>query len=305
MSPSHATPRPGRFWQDAIHEGAVLSVALVLSLGLHLGAFAPYLLAGLWAEPPPEINGPEDGGDGPLGNAAQEGGEPAPGTAAQAALLVPIAPVRISLYVPPAPAPEEAAPEEPPPEAETPDAVAAATPTRKTPNTETPASEPGEGGGGGGTGSAGGGSGGDDAKGKVEDVHIGGVVGKPPRGNKKPCEPIEEVTQIDATSWKVERSLIDYYATHLNQLGKQAGTSTHTNAEGEKDGVQVYLPRCSVLRQGGLKNGDVIHSVNGRPVATLGQAVSTWMRVRNDRNITVKLTRKSGETLTYQYRITR
>ena len=288
-------------WRDLTRQGAVMSVSLLLSLGLHLGVLAPYLLQGLWVDDY-QINGPEDGGDGPLGNAAQAGGDVAAGEAPPPPLQTPIAPVRISLYVPPAPKPPEPAevpPDAAPTTAPTAEPVASTAPK----NTSSPSTSTGTGSGGG-SGSSGSGAGGDNATGGGQDITIGGVVGRPPRGNKKPCDPIEEVVQISDTKWKVERDLIDYYATHLNQLGKQAGTSTHTNADGEKDGVQLYLPRCSVLRQGGLKNGDIIHSINGRPVATLAQAVATWMRVRNDRNITVKLTRKNGEAATFQYRIT-
>ena len=58
-----------------------------------------------------------------------------------------------------------------------------------------------------------------------------------------------------------------------------------------------------MLRSGGLKNGDIITSVNGKKVATLPQAIKTWMKVRNKSNIKVAITRKDGSEVVFSYKI--
>ncbi|MFN7143477.1 MAG: hypothetical protein ACK4YP_06870, partial [Myxococcota bacterium] len=85
-----------------------------------------------------------------------------------------------------------------------------------------------------------------------------GVRGRRPRGERKPCETIDEIVAVADDKWRVERDVVDYYAAHLRELQKQVAVSTHTGPDGKPDGVRVFLPRCSVLRQAGIKHGDII-----------------------------------------------
>ena len=130
-----------------------------------------------------------------------------------------------------------------------------------------------------------------------------GIQGRPPRGKRAPCDPLEEVVQTGPTSWTLERDIVDYYASHIKELDQQAVTKTMKDEENKPYGVRVYLPRCSVLRSGGLLNGDVVTSVNGKKVATLPQAIKTWLAVRNKSNIVVEITRKDGSQVVHNYKI--
>ena len=111
--------------------------------------------------------------------------------------------------------------------------------------------------------------------------------------------------QLNAAKWRVERDLVDYYATHLRELDRQAGVGMHKNEAGETDGARMYLPRCSVLRQAGIKNGDIIHTINGRKVTSVGEAIAAYLVLRHEDNLHVALTRKTGEQLTLHYRMKR
>lgn len=126
----------------------------------------------------------------------------------------------------------------------------------------------------------------------------------PPNNNKNkpPCPEVEEVVQMGPTSWTVEREFVDYYASHLAELMKLAGTYPHEDAQGRPDGFRVGLPRCSVLRRGGLKSGDVIHDVNGIRINTVLQAVAAWFDLRNDSHVTVNLTR-GGKRIQHHYEV--
>lgn len=214
---------------------------------------------------PGEENGAEEG---PVGNG---GGDAGGGTALQ----TPDLPVRVSVYQPQAPKAEKTPPrtETPKPKTETPPAATEA-PTETTPGPE-------------GTG----------------DAATEGVAGRAPRGNKKPCEPVEEIEQLGPTKWKVERSLIDWYAVHLRELEKQAGVAPVKADESARAGARLYLPRCSVLRQAGFHGGDIIHSVNGHAVTTIAAGVKTYALVRNDKKLVVELTRKNGTQLTLEYKL--
>ena len=205
---------------------------------------------------------------GPVGN---DGGN----AGGEAALQTPPVPVRVSVYQPSAPKPKEPAKQP----------KSKSQPTKQPPS-ETPAtttSEPTPEGSG--------------------TASKEGVAGKAPRGNKKPCDPVEEITKVSEHKWKVERSILDWYAVHLRELEKQAGVGIHRGDNGKRDGARLYLPRCSVLRQAGFRGGDVIHTVNGHKVTTIANGVKTYAKVRGDRVLKVDLTRKNGKSLTLTYKL--
>lgn len=264
-------PEAPRDPHRSLRTGAgVFVLGLLLSSLLHGVAVAPYAgWTALWQEvESPGDEGPEDAA---VGNDGAE--------------LVSLSnPVRISVYQPPRKSTPKPKVEEPKPSTtEAPATGAAAEPVDAEPEAVAEAETTSR----------------RDASGMPRE----GVQGKPPRGNKKPCEKIDEVEQLGETRWKIERDLLDYYATHLAELEKQAGVATHRDENGKKDGARIYLPRCSILKQGGLRNGDVIHTVNGRKVNTIPQAVATYMAVRGQNLIEVELTRRSGERLLHKYHL--
>jgi len=238
-------------------------VTFVFSLGGHLA------IAGLalgFQLVTLDLNGPgdEDGAtDAPVGN---DGGD-----AGSEVLQTPPVPVRVSVYTPGAPKPEEPTPK----------------PTQTDPSPAPPAdaapspSQP-EG----------------DGKAAKE-----GVAGKAPRGTKDPCEPAPEIEKVGENRWRIQRSLLDWYAIHLRELEKQAGVAIHRSKDGKRDGARLYLPRCSILRQAGFRGGDVVHTVNGHKVTTIANGVKTYAKVRNDRTLKVELTRKNGKSFTLTYKL--
>lgn len=122
------------------------------------------------------------------------------------------------------------------------------------------------------------------------------------KGEKKPCDPEPAIAQVDGTTWTVERAFVDWYASHLAELNKIAEVYPSDGDDGKRNGFRLGLPRCSVLRQGGLRSGDVVHEVNGRRVNDIPQAVAAYFALRNDSVIRVKLTRK-GQPLTLKFRL--
>lgn len=245
-------------------------LSLAFSTVLHLVLATPLLL--LWwlnASPPEETPGDEGTEEGQAGN---DGGE------------VPLGepePVQISMYV----------------EAPVQTAVVAEVVAGPAPG-PAPSAKPA-------TPNAKGASDGDTTATQSTAAARMGVQGRRPRGERKPCEPIDEITSIGEDKWRVERDVVDYYAVHLKELEKQVGVATHYGADGRPDGARVFLPRCSVLRQAGIRHGDIVNTINGRRVATLADAVGAYFFLRNEENLRVELTRKNGDTYTFRYRMKR
>lgn len=132
-----------------------------------------------------------------------------------------------------------------------------------------------------------------------------GVEGKKPRGNKKPCEALEEIQQIGPNEYRIERGVVDWYARHPKELGQEVGVQAHPGPNGKPDGARLYLPRCSVLRQLGIRHADIVHKVNGKTVTTLPGAIALYFNVRNDQVVTVELARKNGEPQLLRYTLVR
>lgn len=279
-----------------LQRALIYAASAVASVLAHGGALAVYLL---WAELHLELDTPGEGtdNDGPVGNG---GGNAAPAevapAAAQTALQTPDGPVQISLYVPPAPAPAEAAaPADP--AAVAPAAAPQPSPTKR--KDKAPAGE--------GSGEASSEASSEAARASA-DAGTGkashdGVAGAGPKGAKKPCEPNDDIVQLADDKWRVPRELVDWYVAHLKELEKHVGVASHTGPDGKRDGAKLYIPRCSVLRQGGIKSGDIIHKVNGQPVTNIPQAFAVYMKVRREDTIKVELTRKDGSQRTHTYKL--
>lgn len=272
MSKSPAV-RPARSVPALLFQLLRPGFSLALSVGLHLALTAPLLLM-WWLDDSrlDDMPGEEGTESGPIGN---DGGE------------VPLGepdPVRVSVYVEPtaatAPATEaEAMPATgPAPAADTkPAASGPKGAADGDPNLPQPS---------------------------VTAVRQG-LQGRRPRGNRAPCEPIDEISSLGGDKWRVERDIIDYYAMHLKELENQVGVSTHMGAGGRPDGARIFLPRCSLLRQAGLRHGDIVNSINDRRVATLTDGIAAYLFLRNDDNLRIEVTRKNGEKVVLRYRLKR
>ncbi|MES2642191.1 MAG: PDZ domain-containing protein [Myxococcota bacterium] len=262
--------RPARSVPTLLARVAPPVFSFGMSLALHLALTAPlFVLWWLDDQSTDELIGEEGTEPGPIGN---DGGE------------VPLGepdPVRVSMYVEPTEATAPAA------EASTAPGPAAAAVTK-------PAA----------SGPEGAADGDPNTNASMAAIRRG-LKGVRPRGERKPCEDIEEITPLGGDKWRVERDVVDYYAVHLKELENQVGVNTHRDADGRPDGARIFLPRCSLLRQAGLRHGDIVNSINDRRVATLTDGIAAYLFLRNDENLRVQVTRKNGEKVTLRYRLKR
>jgi hypothetical protein len=127
-------------------------------------------------------------------------------------------------------------------------------------------------------------------------------TGRRGRPGDKPCPPPHPGVITLENGWRVERPLIDFYASNLRELQELGKVYTQRNKDRKPTGFRMHLARCSVLRQAGMKTGDIVHDVNGRKIYTLLQAVSAYFVLRNDPVITLNVTR-GGRALTLRYEI--
>lgn len=117
-----------------------------------------------------------------------------------------------------------------------------------------------------------------------------------------PCDPpLPGIAKVDETTYQVERALVEYYAVHLPELYQQGSVWTHKDTAGKADGFRVGLTKCSVVRQAGIRSGDIIRRINNKKITTIPQAIAAYFDLRNEPYLEVYLTRAGKEvTLRYQ-----
>ncbi len=110
--------------------------------------------------------------------------------------------------------------------------------------------------------------------------------------------------QLDEARFQVPRELVDYYSRNLAEAARLAAVSWHSGPGGEVDGFRLRRMSCAnVLRQAGLRNGDVIHAINGREVTTIAQALKAYARLRGKRSLRLRVTRRDGSEVSLRYRL--
>jgi hypothetical protein len=119
----------------------------------------------------------------------------------------------------------------------------------------------------------------------------------------KPCtdfHPGITKSETDENAYIIERALVEYYATHIFELQQLGSVWTHKDITGTPDGFQIGIRRCGILWQSGFRSRDIIHSVNGRTITTIFQALQAYFALRNEEVFTVEIARKKQPmTLTF------
>jgi membrane-associated protease RseP (regulator of RpoE activity) len=128
--------------------------------------------------------------------------------------------------------------------------------------------------------------------------------GRKRRRSARKCEDDSpSISTLPDGTIEVERDLVQFYARHLKALDGLGYSVSHKNESGKAVGLRVGGFRCNnVAVQAGLKNGDVISAVNGKPVKSLVGAVWLYTRLHGKDEITLTVARR-GETVSLKYKL--
>ncbi|MBM4390366.1 MAG: hypothetical protein FJ090_04520 [Deltaproteobacteria bacterium] len=141
---------------------------------------------------------------------------------------------------------------------------------------------------------------------KKQGQSIAASKARKPSGKGKvdtcPANPDDGVENVAEGEWRVERGVVDYYAKHLKELTKLGSVRVNKTADGKADGFRVGLAKCSILREGGLRSGDVVKNVNGLVVHDLFSAVGAYLKLRREPIIELEVERK-GKRVTMRYEL--
>ena len=123
------------------------------------------------------------------------------------------------------------------------------------------------------------------------------------RGRK--CEDATgDIRQVEDGSYEVARSLVDLYVNDLELAQSLASVAWHRDLDGRIDGFRIRRIRCgTVLHQAGFRNGDVVHSVNGKKIRTILGAIGAYRKLKHKEQLRIDATTTTGQRKQLRYKI--
>ena len=110
------------------------------------------------------------------------------------------------------------------------------------------------------------------------------------------------ITKEGPNKFIVDQELIDKVMENPEQLYSQIRATPH------KDGATVDGYRLSGIRRRslfyklGIKNGDIVHTVNGTTLDSMSSAMGAYNSLQNDKNFTFEVTRRNKRQ-TFEYEV--
>jgi len=110
------------------------------------------------------------------------------------------------------------------------------------------------------------------------------------------------ITDLGGGKYGIEQSEIDYAMANLDKLSREARVVPNFS-DGSPNGFKVFsIRRTSALRKMGLKNNDVMTSVNGFDLSNSSKALEIYSKLQSDKNFTLEILR-NGEPMTLEYSV--
>lgn len=98
----------------------------------------------------------------------------------------------------------------------------------------------------------------------------------------------------DGDTTVVEQSVIDEAMNNLESLATQVRVVPHKGSDGAIDGYRLSaIRKGSLFEKLGIKNGDIVHGVNGQPLTSTEGALQVYQTLRSDKNFTFDITRRN------------
>ena len=123
--------------------------------------------------------------------------------------------------------------------------------------------------------------------------------------SKKSADDEDEggITKTGEYSWDVDQSVISGALGNIDSLISQVRATPHKGPDGEIDGFRLSaIRRGSLLQKLGIKNGDVIHGVNGTPLSSATGAMGAFQAMQSESQFSFEVTRRNQKN-TFEYSI--
>jgi len=127
--------------------------------------------------------------------------------------------------------------------------------------------------------------------------------------NKKGAKPntSKNVTDDDGISkdgdnkYTVKQELVDKYLGDLEGISRLGRAIPHRGADGAIDGYRLSgIRRGTVGEKLGIRNGDIVHKVNGYDLTSISEAMKAFQELQKEDSFNFELTRR-GKKQTMEY----
>lgn len=111
------------------------------------------------------------------------------------------------------------------------------------------------------------------------------------------------VEKLSDNKYRVSQSFLNDALSNVEALATKVRAVPH-KTDGEIDGFRLSaIRKGSLFEKLGIKNGDIIHNVNGSPLTSAESALSSYTSLKNEKSFTFEITRRNQrQTLEYEVR---
>jgi general secretion pathway protein C len=110
------------------------------------------------------------------------------------------------------------------------------------------------------------------------------------------------IEKISDTKFNIQRSLVDKALANQGSLMKTARVIPH-DEDGRVVGVKLYgIRRTSLLGRLGIRNGDMLRTINGFDMTSPDTALEAYSRLRSADKLTLAVKRQNNE-MTIEYNV--
>ena len=126
-------------------------------------------------------------------------------------------------------------------------------------------------------------------------------------GRSTPSKADDEtgIAEAGENKFTIPRDTLDKYISDMDAIssGKHGRARPHRDENGNVDGFRLSgIRRNSLGSKLGIKTGDVVHSVNGKPLTNVKEAMDAFSTLQNDSSFSFEITRR-GQKQTMEYSV--
>jgi general secretion pathway protein C len=136
-------------------------------------------------------------------------------------------------------------------------------------------------------------------------ICLGEASGAPAASADAGAKPAEGgVEKLADNKFQVDKSVLDEALGNMENFAGQLRVVPHKDGSGNVDGFRLSaIKKGSMFDKLGIKNGDIVHAVNGKPLTSTEGALSTYQTLRNERTFNFEISRRNQrQTLEYEVR---
>ncbi len=126
---------------------------------------------------------------------------------------------------------------------------------------------------------------------------------RPSRGVTRPTDDDDSdgVSKVGENEYTISEDLLNKHLNDLEGISRMGRALLHRGPDGEFDGYRLSaIRRNTIADQLGIKNGDIIHSVNGKPLNSMQAAMEAYNTMQNEKEFSFTITRRGQEqTMNY------